>query len=97
MQCQTHSGGNAILQTRPLQQADARCPFHCCPGYHYWESHAGPLWYLRWTDTAGSNMPVDIIVQSLCGMPLQFECIIQNIEVSLIFCSILINNIISKV
>lgn len=68
MQCQTHPGVKAVLQTRPLQQADERCPFHCCPGHHYWESHAGPLRYLRWTDSAGNNMLWDKIVELLCGV-----------------------------
>lgn len=86
MQCQTHSGVKAVLQTRPLQQADERCPFHCCPGHHDWESHSGPLRYFRWTDIAGSIMLWDRIVESLRGVlmggRLQFECVVPNIEVS---------------
>lgn len=37
MQQQTHSGVKAGPQTRPLQQADERRPFHLRPSHHRWE------------------------------------------------------------
>lgn len=60
-----HPGVAAVLQGGSVQQTDDRRPVHGCPGDHHREPHPGPLWYFRWTNTAGTLKSLSLITPSL--------------------------------